>query len=177
MNVRKLKVLFLSMLITGMFCCSSAYAFDVFVYGSYWDKEDADGSVGGGLGIAIPLFTEYLLLEAKGNVFSDSDTGEIYESVTMIPFDVGLQLHFLPDGKADPYILGGVTYLYVDVSDDADLDNNVSGYVGAGIDIPLGGSVFEFFGEALYRFAELRCGWIHRKPRYQNPFVDFKFHP
>ena len=138
-----------------MFCCSSAYAVDFFVYGSYWDKEDADGSVGGGLGIAVPLFTEYLLLEAKGNVFSDSDTGEIYESVTMIPFDVGLQLHFLPDGKADPYILGGVTYLYVDVSDDADLDNNVSGYVGAGIDIPLGGSVFEFFGEALYRFAEL----------------------
>ncbi len=73
----------------------------------------------------------------------------------MIPFDLGLQVHILPSGKVDPYLLGGVSFLYVDNSDEFDLDSRFSGYIGAGLDVALGLSVVKLFGEVLYRFAEL----------------------
>lgn len=64
-------------------------------------------------------------------------------------------MHILPSGKVDPYLLGGVSYLYVDNSDKLDLDSKFGGYIGAGLHIPLGTSVVKLFCEALYRFAEL----------------------
>ncbi len=151
--MRKLKTLLLTVIVTGIFCCSNAQAVDLYLFGSYWDKDEADGAGGGGVGIALPLFTEYLLLDARAYVFADSDMDE-FESVSMVPLDLGLQFHFIPNGTVDPYLLGGLTYIYVDDNKDI-LDSNVSGYVGAGIDIPLGTSVFNIFGEAMYRFAEL----------------------
>lgn len=143
-------------LLLSIFCWGSqASAIDLYGYGSYWGKQDADGSWGAGIGLAIPLFTEHLRLDGRAHFFSDSDSGIIYEDVTTIPFDLGLQLHILPYGKIDPYLLGGVSYIYVDTSSDADLDSKFSGYVGVGLDVPLGTSMVKFFGEAIYRFAEL----------------------
>ncbi len=151
-HLRKVSFVFF---ITILFCGSNVSAFDLFGYGSYWDKQDADGAWGGGIGIGIPLFTDYVLLDGRGHFFSDSDTGIIYENVTMIPFDLGLQVHILPENVVDPYILGGVSYVYVDNSEEFDLDSNLGGYIGAGLDVQLGSPVFILFGEALYRFAEL----------------------
>ena len=152
--MRRCKTLLLSAAVTAVFCCTSAYAVDLYLFGSYWDKDEADGAGGGGVGIALPLFTEHLLFDVRAYVFEDSDIDEQLESVSMVPLDLGLQFHFLPNGSADPYLLGGLTYLYVDDNEDV-LDSNLSGYLGAGVDIPLGTSVFNLFGEALYRFAEL----------------------
>jgi len=153
--MKNLKIASLGLLISIVFSCSNASAIDLYGYGSYWSKQDADGSWGAGIGLALPLFTEHLRLDGRAHFFSDSDAGLIYENVTMIPFDLGLQVHILPNGKVDPYILGGVSYLYVDNSSEADLDSKFSGYIGAGIDVPLGTSLVKIFGEALYRFAEL----------------------
>lgn len=154
MKMRRCKTLLLSAVVTGICCCTNAHATDLYLFGSYWDKDEADGSGGGGVGIALPFITEHLLLDVRAYVFADSDLDELYESVSMVPLDLGLQFHFLPNGTVDPYLLGGLTYLYVDDSEDI-LDSNVSGYVGAGFDIPLGTSVVNLFGEAMYRFAEL----------------------
>ena len=145
----------LGLLISILFCGSTASAIDLYGYGSYWSKQDADGSWGAGVGLAIPLFTEHVRLDGRAHFFSDSDAGIIYENVTMIPFDLGLQVHLLPSGRIDPYLLGGASYLYVDNSSEVDLDSRFSGYIGAGIDLPLGTSLVKIFGEALYRFAEL----------------------
>ena len=153
--MRFLRIVTLSALLSILFCGSHASAIDLYGYGSYWSKQDADGSWGAGVGLAIPLFTEYLRLDGRAHFFSDSDTGIVYENVTMIPFDLGLQLHILPRGNVDPYLLGGVSYLYVDSSSEADLDSKFSGYIGAGLDVPLGTRMVKFFVEGLYRFAEL----------------------
>jgi hypothetical protein len=155
MRMNYLKTVSLVLLISVLFCGSNASAIDLYGYGSYWSKEDADGSWGGGVGLAIPLLTEHVRLDGRATFFSDSDTGIVYENVTMIPFDLGLQVHILPSGKVDPYLLGGVSFLYVDNSNEFDLDSRFSGYIGAGLDVALGISVVKLFGEVLYRFAEL----------------------
>jgi hypothetical protein len=150
-----IKIGSLALLISLFFCTSNATAIDLYGYGSYWGKQDADGSWGAGIGLALPLFTEHLRLDGRAHLFSDSDAGIVYENVTLIPFDLGLQVHILPYGKWDPYLLGGVSYIYVDNSSEVDLDSKFSGYVGAGLDISLGTSMVKLFGEAIYRFAEL----------------------
>lgn len=153
--MKSFKIAFLGLLISILFCGSNASAIDLYGYGSYWGKQDTDGSWGAGVGLAIPLFTEHLRLDGRAHFFSDSDAGIVYEDVTLIPFDLGLQVHILPYGKLDPYVLGGVSYIYVDNSSDVDLDSKFSGYIGAGLDVSLGTSLVKLFGEAIYRFAEL----------------------
>lgn len=153
--MKSFKITLLGLLISILFCGSNATAIDLYGYGSYWGKQDADGSWGAGVGLAIPLFTEHLRLDGRAHFFSDSDAGIIYKNVTLIPFDLGLQVHILPYGKVDPYVLGGVSYIYVDNSSEVDLDSRFSGYIGAGLDVSLGTSLVKLFGEAIYRFAEL----------------------
>ena len=153
--MKSLRIACLGLLFSLLFCCSNASAIDLYGYGSYWGKQDADGSWGAGVGLALPLFTEHLRLDGRAHFFSDGETGIINDEVKLIPFDLGLQVHILPYGKIDPYLLGGVSYIYVDNSSDIDLDSKFSGYVGVGLDVSLGTSLVKFFAEALYRFAEL----------------------
>lgn len=149
------KMVLLLVFVSILFSGSNVSAIDLYGFGSYWSKQDAEGSWGGGVGLSLPLFTEHLRLDGRATFFSDSDTGIVYENVSMIPFDLGLQVHLFPAGNADPYLLGGVSYLYVDSSDNLDLDARFSGYIGAGLDVSLGTSLLKLFGEAIYRFAEL----------------------
>ncbi|RZW13200.1 MAG: hypothetical protein EX260_11550, partial [Desulfobulbaceae bacterium] len=116
------KITSLGLLISILFCGSNASAIDLYGYGSYWGKQDVDGSWGAGVGLAIPLFTEHLRLDARATFFSDSDAGSVYRDVTLIPLDLGLQVHILPYGDLDPYLLGGVSFIYVDSSSEIDLD-------------------------------------------------------
>ena len=153
--MKYLRIVSLGLLLSILFCGSNASAIDLYGYASYWGKQDADGSWGAGVGLALPLFTEHLRLDGRAHFFSDSDAGILYENVTMIPFDLGLQVHIFPYGQIDPYLLGGVSYIYVDNSSEVDLDSKFSGYIGVGLDIPLGTRLINLFGEALYRFAEL----------------------
>ncbi|MBT8355017.1 MAG: outer membrane beta-barrel protein [Desulfofustis sp.] len=149
------KIASLGLLISILFCGSNASAIDLYGYGSYWGKQDVDGSWGAGVGLAIPLFTEHLRLDGRATFFSDSDAGSVYRDVTLIPLDLGLQVHILPYGDLDPYLLGGVSFIYVDNSSEIDLDTKTSGYIGVGLDVSLGTSLVKLFGEAIYRFTEL----------------------
>lgn len=153
--MKMFKVLFFSFMISILFCVSNALAIDLYGFGSYWDKKDVEGSWGAGLGLSLPLVTEYLRLDGKAYYFGDSDLERGKGSVKTIPFDLGLQVHILPSGQVDPYILGGVSYVYVDASDWYNINSGFGGYIGAGLDVELGSSFVKLFGEALYRFARV----------------------
>lgn len=127
------------------------YALDLFANGSYWEKDDADGTWGIGLGAALPLFSEHLRLDGRFYLFESTDAGE--DDLDLIPLDFGLQIHILPDKELDPYILGGISYIYAD-ADRSDVDSEFGGYLGAGLDFQLTSNL-KLFGELLYRSAEV----------------------
>ena len=146
--MKKAKSVVLCLLFSVLLLSSQALAIDLYGFGSYWDKNDVDGTWGGGLGLSLPLFTEYLRLDGRAYFFQNSDLGT--DELKLMPFDLGLQVHILQDGTLDPYLLGGVSYVYAD-ADLIDVDSNISGYIGAGLDWTLGDTFFKIFGEVLYR--------------------------
>jgi len=148
-----LKALFFGLSVYLIFGCSHAMAIDLYGFGSYWDKEDADGSWGAGLGLSLPLFTEHLRLDGRAYFFEDSDDRN-GDSLSLTPLDLGLQVHLLPSSKFDPYVLGGVSYIYSD-ADKIDFDSGFGGYVGGGADWAILSSAVKLFGEVVYRFSEL----------------------
>jgi len=148
MTMKRAKLLFLGLMFSVLFCSSQALAIDLYGFGSYWDKEDVDGTWGAGLGLSLPLFTEHLRLDGRAYFFENSDLGT--DDLKLIPFDLGLQAHLLPNATLDPYILGGVSYVYAD-ADRIDVDSNISGYIGVGLDLALGTQLVKIFGEILYR--------------------------
>ena len=75
------KIASLGLLISFFFSVSNASAIDLYGYGSYWSKQDADGSWGAGVGLALPLFTEHLRLDGRAHFFSDSDAGIVFSPV------------------------------------------------------------------------------------------------
>jgi len=155
--MKKTRVLILCLGFIVLFSSSQAMAIDLYGFGSYWDKEDVDGTWGGGLGLSLGLFTDYLRLDGRAYFFENIDLGT--DELQLLPFDVGLQVHLLPDGKLDPYFLAGVSYVYAD-ADLFDVDSSLGGYVGAGLDLALGDSPFKIFGEALYRFNEIEVKYF-----------------
>ena len=151
--MKKVTLLSLCLLLLVVLSGSRAFAIDLYGFGSYWDQDDTDGTWGGGIGLSLPLFTEHLRLDGRAYLFEDNEIGHDGD-LSITPFDLGLQVHILPSATVDPYILGGVSYIYVD-SDRFEVDSTVSGYLGLGLDVDLGIPLIKLFGEALYRSAEL----------------------
>jgi len=151
--LKKLKIVFGGLLLSLLFCSSQALAIDVYGFGSYWEKGDIDGTWGGGVGVSLPIIIDNLRLDGRAYFFEGSDLGG--DNVTITPLDLGAQVHFLPKSAFDPYVLGGISYNYVD-ADRIDLDSKFGGYLGAGMDMELGVSFFKIFGEILYRFSDIK---------------------
>ena len=151
--MKNVKVLSFCLLFLVLICSSKAFAIDLYGFGSYWDQKDTEGTWGGGIGLSLPLFTERLRLDGRAYLFENNDIGRDGD-LSITPFDLGLQVHILPSASVDPYILGGVSYIYVD-SDRFEVDSTVSGYLGLGLDVNLGIPLVKLFGEAIYRAAEL----------------------
>ena len=151
--MKRVKLVFLGLLFFVLSGSSNALAVDLYGFGSYWDHADLDGVWGGGVGLSIPLFTEYVRLDGRAYFFEKVDL-ERGDDLAILPLDLGLQVHILPNKTVDPYFLGGVSYVYVD-TDVIDLDSDIGGYVGAGLDWSIGTSMFKIFGEVLYRFATI----------------------
>ncbi len=150
--MRKVRILCLLLLLVVLIT-PPAMALDIYGFGSYWDKKDADGSWGTGLGLSPPLFTEHLRLDGRVYFFRDSDFG-YDDSLTLTPVDLGLQVHFMPASKVAPYLLGGISYIFAD-ADHLDVDASFGGYVGGGLEWALGTSLLKLFGEIVYRFDTL----------------------
>ncbi len=150
--MKKMKFVITALLFGLLSCSSSAMAVDVYGFGSYWDKGDVDGTWGTGLGVSLPFIVDALRIDGRVHYFEDSDYGR--GEITVTPFDLGLQLHLMPDANVDPYVLGGISYNYVD-TEYLNLDSTFGGYLGAGLDMNLGTSLFKLFGEVMYRFSDL----------------------
>jgi len=150
--MQKMKIVFIGMVMTLLCCSSQAMAIDLYGFGSYWDKGDVDGTWGTGIGVSLPFIVDALRIDGRAHYFEDSDYGR--GKITVTPFDLGLQLHMMPSGSVDPYVLGGISYNYVDAKE-LSLDSTFGGYFGAGLDVALGTSLFKLFGEIMYRFSDL----------------------
>lgn len=153
--MQRIQLVVLAALFFVFLSCSQVLAIDIYGFASYWDKEDADGTLGLGIGVSLPIFVDYLRLDGRAHYFEDSDVDQGGGSVTMNPFDLGLQVHFFPSNPVDLYLLGGVSYVYVDSPEWSDIESDLGAYIGAGLDVELGSSIFKLFGEALYRYTEL----------------------
>jgi hypothetical protein len=129
------------------------FAIDLYGFGSYWDRDDVEGAWGGGVGASLPLLIDYLRLDGRIYFFENSKLGPDDE-LTLMPVDLGLQVHILPDRSIDPYLLGGISYLYAD-ADKIDVDSKFGAYLGAGVDVELNIPFFKIFAEAMYRFNEI----------------------
>ncbi len=151
--MKRAKLLCVSLLFFILFCSSQAMAIDLYAFGSYWDKEDVDGTWGGGIGLSLPFITERLRIDGRVYFFDDNDLGN-NNDLSITPFDLGLQIHILPNATLDPYLLGGISYIYVD-SDWIDVDSSFGGYLGLGLDWTIGTPLIKIFGEVLYRASEL----------------------
>lgn len=129
-----------------------AKALDVYGFGSYWDKGDANGKWGMGLGASLPVLTDFLLLESRIAFYSDSHFDR-NDDLTLIPIDLGAQVHILPGSGLDPYGMAGVSFIYAD-ADHSDVDSSFGTYLGGGLAWDPFSSV-QIFGEMIYRFQKL----------------------
>ena len=60
----------------------------------------------------------------------------------------------MPAAKLDPYILGGVSYIYVD-SNRIGVDSDFGAYIGGGLELAMIESILKLFGEIVYRTSTL----------------------
>ena len=154
MDIQK-KMHLLSAVCVLLLAGSPAMALDIYGFATYWDKGDADGKSGFGLGVGLPVFTDHLRLDGRVYFIEDSTIGR-NDELTMVPFDVGLQAHLMPDMAFDPYALAGISYIYAD-ADRSDVDSSLGGYLGGGVQwAPF--PIVTLFGEVVYRFQELDGG-------------------
>ena len=142
-----------------VYLSTRAHAIDLYALGSYWEVEDAEGSWGAGLGASIPIFTDHVRIDARAYAFENSDfDGD--DELELIPLDLGLQIHLRPDQDLDPYILGGVSWVYADTAR-LEVDSEFGAYIGAGADFQFT-SRLRPFGEIVYRIAELEPEAVSR---------------
>jgi len=151
--MKRIKLLIVCLVFSILFCSSQVMAIDLYGFGSYWDKKDADGSWGGGVGLSLPFITERLRIDGRAYFFENSDLGNDGD-ITLLPLDLGLQVHLFPSSAFDPYALGGVSYIYAD-ADRIDVDSNFGVYLGLGLDMNIGIPLIKLFGEVIYRTSEL----------------------
>lgn len=151
--MKRVKMLFICLLFFTLLCSSRAMAIDLYGFGSYWDQKDTDGTWGGGIGLSLPFITERLRIDGRAYFFESADLGR-NGNLDLIPFDLGLQVHILPNATLDPYVLGGISYIYAD-ADHIDVDSNFGAYLGLGLDWTIGLPIIKVFGEILYRASEL----------------------
>ena len=174
--MKRIKIGFACLLLCLLSFNSQALAIDLYGFGSYWEKGDVDGTWGAGVGVSLPIITQHLRLDGRAHFFEDSDYGT--GTITVIPFDLGAQIHFVPNETFDPYIMAGLSYNYID-GDDIDLDSKFGGYLGGGVDIELGSPLFKLFGELFYRYSDIDIDDIEIDELDASGFtgnIGLKFH-
>ena len=157
--MKKSSVLILCVSLVVLFSTSPAMAVDLYGFGSYWEQEEADeGRWGAGIGLSFPIITEHLRLDARAYYFEKSILNDNAE-LRLIPLDLGLQVHILPDAMFDPYAIGGFSYIFAE-ADEIDADSDFGGYIGGGLQWAVPNSIVKIFGELAYRFHEVKANDI-----------------
>lgn len=150
-RIKRVYSVVLMLLLAG----TPAGAVDLYGFASYWDKGDVEGRWGYGIGLSVPLLFEQLKLDGRVAFYDDSPLG-YHDELTIIPFDLGLQVLLFPSAALAPYALAGLSYLYVD-ADRSDVDSSFGGYLGGGLEwSPI--SFISLHGEVVYRMHEVDRG-------------------
>ena len=127
-------------------------AVDLYAFGGYWSPADGEGIGGAGVGMSLPLFTSRVRLDGRLGRYGRGELAPSGEEAGLIPLDLGVQVHLMPGSDLDPYVLGGVSYVFVD---GGGVDGGAGGYLGAGCDVAVGVPLLRLFGEVVYRFGDL----------------------
>ncbi len=119
------------------------------LYGSHWDTDEADSSLGAGVRVGFN-FLKFLELEFHGTHFPDFNRESLLQDIDLkaTPVDGGLRVNFLPSLTVNPYVGAGVSYFFLD-SDQGEIDNETGWYAEAGLDF--GGDNGRFFVEGMWR--------------------------
>ncbi len=136
---------------TLMLFSTSAFGIDLGINASYWDTKDSDAAWGMGAKVGIPFFIDRMQIEARAYRFNQDEVA-LFGDVDITPIDLGLIFYLTMDETVNPYLIGGVSYNFVDTSE-IGLDSDFGYYLGAGLELPLGEG-FALTGEALFRTAE-----------------------
>jgi hypothetical protein len=138
---------------------AASQASDLAVFGSYWDTDELEESLGGGLKLSIGDGPWVVDLRASHFPDLTRDIGDIVEDpdvegsldVKATPLEAGFAYRFQTDTSFRPFVGGGGTYFMLDTNR-FELDDEVGYYVAGGFDT--GGDNVGFFAEALYRKVE-----------------------
>ena len=139
-----------------------AVASDLSLYGSGWDPDGIEEAFGGGASFhigdsfGIDLRGTYYQNAEADNIEigpNEDDDPEVFGDLQMIPVEALLRFDFNNDGPANFYVGGGVSYIFLDIEDGPDVDDETGwiGLVGARFGDPGG---VNFFIEGAYRGVE-----------------------
>jgi hypothetical protein len=145
------------------------------IYGSHWDSDEADSSLGAGVRIGFS-FVKFLELEFHGTRFSDFQTDVLLQDVDIraTPVDGGLRVNFLPALAVNPYAGAGVSYFFLE-SDQGAIDDETGWYAEAGLDF--GGRNGRIFVEAMWRKidTQISLGVFDADARFDGTTVNAGF--
>jgi hypothetical protein len=144
------------------FATAPASATGLAIYGSGWDPDTVDDALGGGVSLSFPLGDSGLGLDLRGSFYQEADFDdlgpddeEVFRDfgLQIVPLDAALRFDVNNEGPASFYFGGGASYLFLDLDNGPDLDDEVGwlGFVGARFGDPEGAS---FFVEGAYRGVE-----------------------
>lgn len=140
------------------------------LFAAYWNTDDADDALGVGIKVAIEIIP-VVQLEIRGTYFEDFEAGNDFANseVEVIPLEVGLLLTVPFNETVEGFVGGGIGYYFMDgdvdlptgTQMDAGPDDEIGGYVSAGLKLPVWKSGASFgetqavlFGEVTYRFVD-----------------------
>ena len=128
---------------------------------AHWDSSDAEDDQGAGVRVTLDLGPNWNLELRTSWLDSFFQIGDgILFRIEAFPIDMGLSYGFDTQGKLQPYVGAGLTYLDIDpnVVDAAiarRIEVNIPEEVGinfiAGADYPIMDGKLSLFGEAIYR--------------------------
>jgi len=140
------------------------------LFAAYWVTSDADDALGVGIKAAVEIIP-VVQLEIRGAYFDDFEAGSNFakSDVEVIPVEVGLLLTVPINDAVEGFFGGGIGFYFMDgdvdlpadTRVDAGPDDEIGGYITAGLKFPVWKSGANFgetqavlFGEVTYRFVD-----------------------
>lgn len=132
------------------------------IYGSGWDPDAIEDALGGGVSFVVPLGDEGPGLDFRGSFFQQADFDNIGDDdedvirefgLQVMPVDAALRFDFNKRGAVNFYLGGGASYLFLELDEGPDLDDQLGwlGFAGVQFGDPFG---VRFFVEGGYRGVE-----------------------
>lgn len=166
-------------LAAALVSASPASAQGFALFGSYWDTDEAEEGLGGGINLS---FGNELAFDLRASYYQELSNNKFEHVVidnadllrknglSILPVEVGLRYNFQPDGRVNPHIGGGVGYYILD-TEIGDPKDEVGYYALAGATFR-GNSGPGFYIEAVYRKAE---GTVEIDPEDLGDIDDVEF--